>query len=167
TGSALRNKGVQPMLDAVVEFLPSPLDVPAIHGIDPKTEEEETRQVNDTDPLAALAFKIVADPFIGRLAYCRIYSGKLSAGSYVYNSSKENRERIGRLVRMHANHREDIDEAFAGDIVAIVGLKQTFTGDTLCDPDKPIILESIKFPEPVISVAIEPKTKSDADKMST
>jgi elongation factor G len=166
-GSALRNKGVQPMLDAVVAYLPSPLEVPPLEGINPKTEEVELRRPSDDDPLAALVFKIVSDPFIGRLAYCRIYSGRLSAGSYVYNSSKENRERIGRLVRMHANHREDIDEADTGDIIAIVGLKQTFTGDTLCDPIKPIILESIKFPEPVISVAIEPKTKSDADKMST
>jgi len=166
-GSALRNKGVQPMLDAVVDYLPSPLDVPPLTGINPNNDEPEIRLVNDDEPLSALAFKIVADPFIGRLAYCRIYSGRLSAGSYVYNSSKENRERIGRLVRMHANHREDIDEAFTGDIVAVVGLKQTFTGDTLCDQNKPIVLERIKFPEPVISVAIEPKTKSDADKMST
>ncbi|HZT97527.1 MAG TPA: elongation factor G, partial [Chloroflexota bacterium] len=166
-GSALRNKGVQPMLDAVVDFLPSPLDVPPVQGLRPDSEVVVERRPDDNEPFAALAFKIVADPFIGRLAYCRVYSGKLSAGSYVLNSSKDNRERIGRLVRMHANHREDIDEAFAGDIVAIVGLKQTFTGDTLSDPANPVVLESIKFPDPVISVAIEPKTKADADKMST
>ncbi len=166
-GSALRNKGVQPMLDAVVAYLPSPLDVPAVEGVNPRTEETEVRTVSDDEPFAALAFKIVADPFIGRLAYCRIYSGRLTTGSYVLNSSKENRERIGRLVRMHANHREDIQEADAGDIVAVVGLKQTFTGDTLSDLGRPIILESINFPDPVISVAIEPKTKADADKMST
>jgi elongation factor G len=166
-GSALRNKGVQPLLDAVVDYLPSPLDVPAMTGINPETEQEEPRAVADDAPFSALAFKIVADPFIGRLAYCRIYSGVLSAGSYVLNSGKDNRERIGRLVRMHANHREDITEAYAGDIVAIVGLKNTFTGDTLCDPAAPIVLESIEFPEPVISVSIEPKTKADADKMST
>jgi elongation factor G len=166
-GSALRNKGVQPMLDAVVAYLPSPLDVPAVEGVNPQTEEKELRTVSDDEPFAALAFKIVADPFIGRLAYCRIYSGRLTTGSYVLNSSKDNRERIGRLVRMHANHREDIQEADTGDIVAVVGLKQTFTGDTLSDMSKPIILESINFPDPVISVAIEPKTKADADKMST
>jgi elongation factor G len=166
-GSALRNKGVQPMLDAVVAYLPSPLDVPAVEGVNPRTEETEVRTVSDDEPFAALAFKIVADPFIGRLAYCRIYSGRLTTGSYVLNSSKDNRERIGRLVRMHANHREDIQEADAGDIVAVVGLKQTFTGDTLSDLGRPIILESINFPDPVISVAIEPKTKADADKMST
>ncbi|HEV3311365.1 MAG TPA: elongation factor G, partial [Chloroflexota bacterium] len=157
-GSALRNKGVQPMLDAVVAYLPSPLEVPPMSGINPNSGESEVREPSDDAPLSALAFKIVADPFIGRLAYCRVYSGKLTAGSYVYNSTKDIRERIGRLVRMHANHREDITEADAGDIVAIVGLKQTFTGDTLCDPSKPIVLETIKFPEPVISVAIEPKT---------
>ena len=166
-GSALRNKGVQPMLDAVVAYLPSPLDVPPVEGIDPRTEETVIRAVDDEEPFAALAFKIVADPFIGRLAYCRIYSGRLTTGSYVLNSSKDNRERVGRLVRMHANHREDIQEADTGDIVAVVGLKQTFTGDTLCDVNKPVVLESINFPDPVISVAIEPKTKADADKMST
>ncbi len=166
-GSALRNKGVQPMLDAVVDYLPSPMDVPPVTGIRPESAHEETREARDDEPFSALAFKIVADPFIGRLAYCRIYSGTLNAGSYVLNSSKDNRERIGRLVRMHANHREDITEAYAGDIVAIVGLKNTFTGDTLSAPESPIILESIKFPDPVISVAIEPKTKADADKMST
>jgi elongation factor G len=165
-GSALRNKGVQPMLDAIVEYLPSPLDVPPVHGINPKTDEEEERQPSPTEPLSALAFKIVADPYVGRLAYCRLYSGKITSGSYILNSTKDNRERVGRLLRMHANHREDITEAEAGDIIAIVGLKNTFTGDTVCAVDKPIILESIHFPEPVISVAVEPKTKADTDKMS-
>ncbi|HLJ68679.1 MAG TPA: elongation factor G [Chloroflexota bacterium] len=165
-GSSLRNKGVQPMLDAITEYLPSPLDVPPVTGINPKTGEEEQRRASDSEPFAGLAFKIVADPYVGRLAYCRIYSGKLSSGSYVLNSTKDNRERVGRLLRMHANHREDITETDAGDIVAIVGLKNTFTGDTVCAPDHPIILESITFPEPVISVAVEPKTKADTDKMS-
>ena len=165
-GSALRNKGVQPMLDAIVDYLPSPLDVPPVTGINPRTEETEERRPDDAEPFAGLAFKIVADPYVGRLAYCRIYSGKLSSGSYVLNTTKDNRERVGRLLRMHANHREDITEAGAGDIVAIVGLKNTFTGDTLCNPNHPIVLESIQFPEPVISVAVEPKTKADTDKMS-
>jgi elongation factor G len=165
-GSALRNKGIQPMLDAVVDYLPSPLDIPPVQGVNPNTGEIEQRQASDNEPFAGLAFKIVADPYIGRLTYCRVYSGTLTAGSYVFNSSKQERERAGRLVRMHANHREEITEAYAGDIIAIVGLKQTFTGDTLCDPSAPIILESIHFPEPVISVAIEPKTKADADKMA-
>ncbi|MGH2443413.1 MAG: elongation factor G, partial [Chloroflexota bacterium] len=159
-GSSLRNKGVQPMLDAIVDYLPSPLDVPPVTGINPKTDAEESRASTESDPFSGLVFKIVSDPYVGRLAYCRIYSGMLSAGSYVLNSTKDNRERIGRLVRMHANHREDITEASAGDIVAIVGLKNTFTGDTVCAIDKPIILESITFPEPVISVAVEPKTKA-------
>jgi len=165
-GSALRNKGVQPMLDAIVDYLPSPLDVPPVTGVNPKTDDVEERRPNNSEPFAGLAFKIVADPYVGRLAYCRIYSGKLTSGSYVLNSTKDNRERVGRLLRMHANHREDINETGAGDIVAIVGLKNTFTGDTLCAPDHPIVLESITFPEPVISVAVEPKTKSDMDKMS-
>jgi elongation factor G len=165
-GSSLRNKGVQPMLDAVVDFLPSPLDVPPMVGINPKTDEEEPRAPDESAPFSGLAFKIVSDPYVGRLAYVRIYSGKLSSGSYVYNTTKDNRERVGRLLRMHANHREDITEASAGDIIAIVGLKNTFTGDTVCDPDHPIILENITFPEPVISVAVEPKTKADTDKMS-
>jgi elongation factor G len=164
-GSALRNKGVQPMLDAVVDYLPSPLDVPPVSGINPKTDEVELREPGDDQPFSALAFKIVADPFVGRLAYIRVYSGILSSGSYVYNAAKGRRERVGRLLQMHANHREEIPEVRAGDICAIVGLKETFTGDSLTDPDKPIILESIKFPEPVISVAIEPKTKADQDKM--
>jgi elongation factor G len=165
-GSALRNKGVQPMLDGVVDFLPSPLDVPPMEGINPRTDEVEIREPSPAAPFSGLAFKIVSDPFVGRLAYCRVYSGRLTSGSYIYNSTKDNRERVGRLLRMHANHREDIGEASAGDIVAIVGLKSTFTGDTVCDPDKPIVLESITFPEPVITVAVEPKTKADTDKMS-
>jgi elongation factor G len=165
-GSALRNKGVQPMLDAIVDYLPSPLDVPPLIGINPKTGEEEQRIAGSDQPFAGLAFKIVADPYVGRLAYCRVYSGKLAAGSYVLNSSKDSRERVGRLLRMHANHREDVTEAAAGDIVAIVGLKNTFTGDTLCDSSKPIVFERITFPEPVISVAVEPKTRVDTDKMS-
>jgi elongation factor G len=165
-GSSLRNKGVQPMLDAVVDFLPSPLDVPPMMGINPKTDEEEPRAPEDSAPFSGLAFKIVSDPYVGRLAYVRIYSGRVACGSYIYNTTKDNRERVGRLLRMHANHREDITEASAGDIIAIVGLKNTFTGDTVCDAEHPIILESITFPEPVISVAVEPKTKADTDKMS-
>jgi elongation factor G len=165
-GSSLRNKGVQPMLDAVVDFLPSPLDVPPMMGINPKTDEEEPRAPEISAPFSGLAFKIVSDPYVGRLAYVRVYSGRLTSGSYVYNTTKDNRERVGRLLRMHANHREDITEASAGDIIAIVGLKNTFTGDTVCDPDHPIILENITFPDPVISVAVEPKTKADTDKMS-
>ncbi|MBI4321495.1 MAG: elongation factor G [Chloroflexi bacterium] len=164
-GSALRNKGVQPMLDAIVDYLPSPMDVPPVRGTNPKTDGTETRQSLDTEPFSALVFKIVSDPFVGRLAYARIYSGTLAAGSYTLNSVKDQKERIGRLLLMHANHREDVAEAFAGDIVAIVGLKSSFTGDTLCDARRPIVLEAIRFPEPVISVAIEPRTKADQDKM--
>jgi elongation factor G len=164
-GSALRNKGVQPMLDAIVDYLPSPLDVPPVTGLNPKTDQTEERRPDDSEPFAGLAFKIVADPYVGRLAYCRVYSGKVRSGSYVYNSTKDTRERVGRLLRMHANHREDIAEAGAGDIIAIVGLKNTFTGDTLSAQDHPIVLESITFTEPVISVAVEPKTKADTDKM--
>jgi elongation factor G len=164
-GSALRNKGVQPMLDAIVDYLPSPLDVPPVTGLNPKTDQTEERRPDDSEPFAGLAFKIVADPYVGRLAYCRVYSGKVTSGSYVYNSTKDTRERVGRLLRMHANHREDIAEAGAGDIIAIVGLKNTFTGDTLSAQDHPIVLESITFTEPVISVAVEPKTKADTDKM--
>jgi len=165
-GSALRNKGVQPMLDAVVAYLPSPLDVPPVIGTDPRTESAAIRPVSDSEPFSALAFKIVSDPFVGRLAYFRVYSGSLSAGSYVQNTIKDQRERAGRLLQMHADHREDIQTVYAGDIAAVVGLKNTFTGDTLCDPASPIVLESINFPDPVISVAIEPKTKQDQDKMS-
>ncbi|MEP2830826.1 MAG: elongation factor G [Parvibaculum sp.] len=164
-GSAFKNKGVQPMLDAVVDFLPSPLEVERMQGIDPKTEEPDTRGASDEEPLSVLAFKIMNDPFVGSLTFCRIYSGVLTTGASVLNSTKENRERIGRMLQMHANHREDIKEAYAGDIVAVAGLKNTTTGDTLCDPLKPIILERMEFPEPVIEVAVEPKTKADQEKM--
>jgi elongation factor G len=165
TGSALKNKGIQPMLDAVIAYLPSPLDVPPVIGLDPDTGAELLRTVNDDEPFAALAFKIAADPFVGKLAFFRVYSGRLKAGSYVYNASKGRRERIGRVLQMHANHREEIEEVYAGDIAAAVGLKDTFTGDTLSDPEHAIILESMTFPEPVIEVAIEPKTKADQDKL--
>ncbi|HZT08543.1 MAG TPA: elongation factor G [Chloroflexota bacterium] len=165
-GSALRNKGVQPLLDAIVDYLPSPLDVPPVAGRNPQTGEVEARRALPEEPLAALAFKIVADPFVGKLTYVRVYSGVLKAGSYVYNATKDRRERIGRLLRMHANRREDIDQIEAGDIAAVVGLRDTSTGDTLCDPNKPLILETIRFPEPVISVAIEPRTKADQDRMA-
>jgi elongation factor G len=164
-GAALRNRGVQPMLDAVVDYLPSPLDVPAIIGTNPINNREENRKVDDKEPFAALAFKIVADPFVGRLAYIRVYSGKLNAGSYVLNAVKGDKERVARILRMHANHREEVGEVTAGDIAAIVGFKNTFTGETLCDQQKPILLEAIKFPTPVIDIAIEPKTKADQDKM--
>ncbi len=164
-GSALRNKGVQPMLDGVVDYLPSPLDIPPVQGIDPRSGQTETRSASEEGPFSALAFKIVSDPYVGRLAYFRVYSGKLYAGSYILNSTRERKERIGRLLQMHANHREDIDEVGAGDIAAVVGLKSTFTGDTLCDPERPVVLEAIEFPEPVISVAIEPRTKADQDRM--
>jgi elongation factor G len=165
TGTALKNKGIQPMLDAVVDYLPSPLDVPPITGIDPDGNEV-VRGVDDKEPFAALAFKIAADPFVGKLAFFRVYSGKLKTGSYVYNASKDKRERIGRIVELHANSRDDIDEVSAGDIAAAVGLKDTYTGDTLTDPEHPVILESITFPEPVIEVAIEPRTKADQDKLA-
>ncbi len=165
TGSALKNKGIQAMLDAVIAYLPSPLDVPPVIGLDPDTGAELLRTVDDDEPFAALAFKIAADPFVGKLAFFRVYSGTLKAGSYVYNASKGRRERIGRVLQMHANHREEIDEVYAGDIAAAVGLKDTFTGDTLSDPEHAIILESMTFPEPVIEVAIEPKTKADQDKL--
>lgn len=165
-GSSYRNRGVQPLLDAVVDYLPSPIDIPAVKGIDPRTDEEVARATDDGAPLAALAFKIMTDPYVGKLTYLRVYSGTLSAGSYVYNVNKRRKERIGRLVRMHANHRSDVDVAYAGDIIAAVGLKDTATGETLCDEGNPIILESMQFPEPVISVAIEPKTKADQDKLA-
>lgn len=165
TGTALKNKGVQPMLDAVVEYLPSPLDIPSIKGTNPKNGEEMERHASDTEPFAALAFKVAADPFVGTLTFFRVYSGILKAGSYVANPGKNKKERIGRIVRMHANHREDVEEVYAGEIAAAIGLKDTFTGDTLCDEGHPILLESIEFPEPVISVAIEPKTKADQEKM--
>ncbi|HKD76275.1 MAG TPA: elongation factor G, partial [Ktedonobacterales bacterium] len=163
-GTALKNKGVQAMLDAVVDYLPSPLDVPAPQGIDPKTGEERELLTSDDGTFAALAFKIVSDPY-GRLTYMRVYSGKLAKGSYVLNVTKGKRERVGRLLEMHANHREDIETVYAGDICAAVGLKDTFTGDSLCEPEHPVQLESITFPEPVISVSIEPKTKADQDKL--
>lgn len=164
-GTSLRNKGVQPLLDAVVDYLPSPLDLPEVTGIHPKTEEPVSRKRISTDKFSGLAFKIQIDPHVGKLTYVRIYSGKLESGSYTYNSSKGAEERVGRLLLMHANQREEIREAFAGEIVAVVGLKDTITGDTLCDKADPIVLEKITFPEPVISLAIEPKTKNDQEKM--
>ena len=163
-GSAFKNKGVQPLLDAVVDYMPSPLDVPAIKGVNPDTDAEDERPSSDDAPFAALAFKIMNDPFVGTLTFCRIYSGKLSKGT-VLNSVKDKKEKIGRMLLMHANSREDIEEASAGDIVAIAGLKETTTGDTLCDPAKPIILERMEFPEPVIELSVEPKTKADQEKM--
>ena len=165
-GSAFKNKGVQPMLDAVVDYLPSPVDIPPTKGMDMKGIEELERKADDAEPFAALAFKIMTDPHMGKLTYARVYSGKLAKGSGVLNASKDRKERAGRILQMHANHREDKDAAFAGDIVALVGLKQTTTGDTLCDASAPIVLESLEFPEPVIHVAVEPKTKSDQDKLS-
>jgi elongation factor G len=162
-GSALKNKGVQPMLDAVVDFLPSPLEKPAIEGL--LNDATETRKVSDDEPFSALAFKIATDPFVGKLTFFRVYSGVLRSGSYVYNATKGERERVGRLLQMHANHREEIEEVRAGDIAAAIGLRKTTTGDTLSDEEHPIILESMSFPEPVISVAVEPKTKADQDKM--
>lgn len=164
-GASLRNKGVQPMLDGVVNFLPSPLDVPVVEGINPKTNEKESRETNPQGPFAALAFKIQTDPHVGRLTYLRVYSGTLKAGGEIWNSTRRRQERAGRLLLMHANQREMIDSAMAGEIVAVVGLKETTTGDTLCQKDKPILLESISFPEPVISLAIEPKTKADQEKL--
>ncbi|TMM13158.1 MAG: elongation factor G [Actinobacteria bacterium] len=164
-GSAFKNKGVQPMLDAVVDFLPSPLDVPPTAGVDVKGIEELEREPDDAAPFSALAFKIMSDPYVGRLTYFRVYSGTLAKGSSILNSTKDRKERIGRILQMHANHREDKEAIFAGDIVAAVGLKYTTTGDTLCDPANPIVLESLEFPEPVIHVAVEPKTKADQDKL--
>ncbi|MEQ8387830.1 MAG: elongation factor G [Nitratireductor sp.] len=164
-GSAFKNKGVQPLLDAVVDYLPSPVDVPSVRGVDAKSGDEMTRPSDDDQPLAGLAFKIMNDPFVGSLTFVRIYSGIMTTGSSVLNSVKGERERIGRMLLMHANHREDIKEATAGDIIAVAGLKQTTTGDTLCAPEKPIILERMEFPDPVIEVAVEPKTKADQEKM--
>lgn len=164
-GTSLRNKGVQPLLDAVVEYLPSPMDLKEIEGHNPKTEEKETRKLILEEPLSGLAFKIQNDPHVGKLTFYRVYSGKIEAGSYIYNSTKNTKERVGRLLLMHSNQREEIPEAYAGEIVAIVGLKETGTGDTLCDENKPIVLEQITFPDPVISLAIEPKTKSDQEKL--
>ena len=164
-GSAFKNKGVQPLLDAVVQFLPSPIDIPPVKGEDVKSHAPTTRKAADDEPFAALAFKIMTDPFVGSLTFARVYSGKLQSGTAVLNSTKDGRERIGRMLQMHANHREDIKEAFAGDIVALAGLKSTTTGDTLCDTAKPIVLERMEFPEPVIEVAVEPKSKGDQEKM--
>ena len=164
-GSAYRNKGVQMMLDAVIDYMPSPLDIPPIKGVNPDTGEEDVRHTSDTEPFSALAFKIMADPFVGKLAFFRVYSGTLQSGSYVYNSTKGKKERIGRILQMHANKREEIQEVYAGDIAAAVGLKDTTTGDTLCDEKHEIILESMEFPDPVIEIAIEPKTKAGQEKM--
>ncbi len=164
-GTSFKNKGIQKLLDAIVDYMPAPTDIEAIRGTKPNTDIEEDRHSSDTEPFAGLAFKIMTDPYVGRLTFFRIYSGVLTAGSYVYNSCKDKKERIGRLIRMHANHREEIEEAYAGEIIAIVGLKDTTTGDTLCAENKPIVLESMDFPEPVIRVAIEPKTKQDQEKM--
>jgi len=164
-GSALKNKGVQSLLDAICEYLPSPLDVPPVKGTVPRTEEKEIRKADKNGPFAALSFKIATDPYVGRLCYVRVYSGSLNAGSYILNTTTGNKERVGRIVQMHANQRKELKQVYAGEIAAIVGIKNTSTGDTLCDPDHPIILESITFPDPVISVAIEPKTKSDQEKM--
>jgi len=164
-GSSFKNKGVQPLLESVIDFLPSPLDIPPVTGINPETNETEERKASDDEPFAALAFKIMNDQHVGQLVFLRVYSGTLKAGSGVYNSTKDKKERVGRLLRMHANKREEIDEIQAGDIAAAIGLKSTITGDTLCDPDHPIVLESMTFPEPVIAVAIEPKTKADEEKL--
>jgi elongation factor G len=164
-GSALKNKGIQPVLDAVVDYLPSPLDIPPPHGIDPDTGEEITREVSDSAPLAALAFKVASDPYVGSLVFFRVYSGTIESGSYLYNATKGKKERIGRILRMHANDREEVKKVFAGEIAAAVGLKDTVTSDTLCDEDHPIILERIVAPDPVISMRIEPKTKADQEKM--
>ena len=164
-GTSYRNKGVQKLLDAVVDYMPSPLDIPAISGVNPKTDAEETREASDTAPFSALAFKIATDPYVGRLSFIRVYSGVLNTGSAVLNSTKGQRERIGRILQMHANHREDIETVYSGDIAAVVGLKNTTTGDTLCDDKHPVILENMEFPEPVIRVAIEPKTKAGQEKM--
>ena len=165
-GSSYKNKGVQPMLDAVIDYMPSPLDVPPIQGVDPETGEAVERKADDNEPFSALAFKVVTDPFVGRLCFIRVYSGRLQSGSYVMNATKGKRERVGRLVQMHANHREEIEAVETGDIAAVVGLKDTGTGDTLCTDAAPVILESMEFPEPVIELAVEPKTKADQDKLS-
>ena len=164
-GTSYRNKGVQKLLDAIVDFMPSPVDIPAIKGVNPKTDEEDSRPADDSAPFSALAFKIMTDPYVGRLSFIRVYSGTLTTGSSVLNSTKNQRERIGRILQMHANHREDIEQVYSGDIAAVVGLKNTTTGDTLCDEKAPIVLESMEFPEPVIRVAIEPKTKAGQEKM--
>src|SRR6266568_1379709 len=164
-GSAFKNKGVQPLLDAVVDFMPSPVDRGAIKGIDPRTEQEIVRNPSDDDPVAVLAFKIMDDPFVGTITFSRIYSGRLATGMGLLNSTKDRKERVGRMLLMHANSREDIKEAFAGDIVALAGLKEVRTGDTLCDPQKPVVLEKMEFPDPVIEIAIEPRSKADQEKL--
>ena len=164
-GSSFKNKGIQPLLDSVLEYLPSPIDIAAIKGINPDTEQEEERKADDNAPFSAIAFKIMTDPFVGQLTFFRVYSGYMSAGSYVYNATKQQKERVGRLLKMHANKREEIKEVYAGEIAAAVGLKSTITGDTICDYDKPILLERMVFPEPVMSIAIEPKTKADQEKL--
>ena len=165
-GTAFKNKGVQPLLDAVVDFLPSPIDREAIKGVDVDSGEELLRNPSDAEPFSMLAFKIMDDPFVGTITFCRIYSGKVEAGTTVLNSTKDKKERIGRMLLMHANNREDIKEAYAGDIVALAGLKEVRTGDTLCDMGKPVILERMEFPEPVIEIAIEPKSKADEERLS-
>ncbi|HPY43712.1 MAG TPA: elongation factor G, partial [Clostridia bacterium] len=165
-GTSYRNKGVQPLLDAVCDYMPSPVDIPSVQGINPKTGKQVERHPRDDEPFSALAFKIAVDPFVGKLAFFRVYSGQVSANSYIYNSTKGKRERFSRILRMHSNHREDVESVFAGDIAAAVGLKETTTGDTLCDDKAPIILESLEFPDPVIRVAIEPKTKAGQEKLS-
>jgi len=164
-GSSFKNKGIQPLLDSVLEYLPSPIDIAAIKGINPDTEQEEERKADDNAPFSAIAFKIMTDPFVGQLTFFRVYSGYMSAGSYVYNATKQQKERVGRLLKMHANKREEIKEVYAGEIAAAVGLKSTITGDTICDDDKPILLERMVFPDPVMSIAIEPKTKADQEKL--
>ena len=164
-GTSYRNKGVQMLLDAIVDFMPAPTDVPDIKGTNPETGEEEDRKSSDDEPFAALAFKIATDPYVGKLCFFRVYSGTVEAGSTVYNSVKDSNERMGRILQMHANHRQDIECVYAGDIAAAVGLKNTTTGDTLCDAKHPVVLESMEFPEPVIRVAIEPKTKAGQEKM--
>lgn len=164
-GSSFKNKGIQPLLDAVLDYLPSPIDIAAVKGINPDTEKEEERKADDNAPFSAIAFKIMTDPFVGQLTFFRVYSGQMAAGSYVYNATKQQKERVGRLLKMHANKREEIKEVYAGEIAAAVGLKSTITGDTICDDDKPILLERMVFPEPVMSIAIEPKTKADQEKL--
>lgn len=164
-GTAFKNKGVQPLLDAVIDYLPSPLDIPATEGVKPGSDEVIVRHPDDKEPLSALAFKIMNDPFVGSLTFVRIYSGTMQAGTYIYNSVKDKKERVGRMLLMHSNKREDLKEANAGDIIALAGLKDTTTGDTLCDQANPIILENMEFPDPVIELAVEPKTKADVEKM--
>ena len=163
-GSSYRNKGVQQLLDAIVDYMPAPTDIPSIKGVHPKTGEEEVRHPSDSEPFSALAFKIITDPFVGKLCFFRVYSGKLTAGSYVYNATKGEKERIGRILRMHANHREEVSEVYTGEIAAAVGLRSTTTGDTLCEETHPVILETMEFPDPVISIAVEPKTKAGQEK---